>query len=759
MSAKKSFAQHLQEIEQEAARAASRVRLAHSKVHSALDESVTPPTPLTAWPENTPAVTPSTGAAQLASMQREQVRMAWDLSVLKRAMPELEAAATMSGRMAEGFRSQQESYAKGRVAGDLALEEMRTLLQQSREEANSLRARNADLEREISALRHASAGAELAPRTPHTGRSGSMAGALSPLSPLLVGLDETDPTRSRGSAYWRRARMCLKIASIADYWSKQSARSASGGGPGYMGTPMPGRMPGGDGVGALPMGAAVTADGSPVPPRLAAISRKVDVAVGEAVARSLLDVALVDSAPEDPAGGSSPAKRKRASEAEKAKAAAAAATAAAERVVAAASQETLAAAERAALQPRLEALLAAAASGAAFADAMAHMPASVGAIASAVAVVIDQNMPPLTAHLHTIIKDGVAAAVRQLQARATTGGARADEEAARAKTTAVMTTLHAAVDNVRQQFVVGLRSSIPPAVAEALGKPLLDALCEAAVSSRCEKLRALADATEITARIWEEVAIVQDFVAGVSKAGPQPWLLSLLLQEVKVALPEALESYIASHIANHLDPYIDGEVTSPEEERGTSPMYALICKAYEREHGRELPAPAEVVLALYVRHGICKSNVRAARAAPHPSHACAPLSLSLSAPHPRLCALTRCTCAAICFSPVCVAQAYQCFTDLVMGQGRLPIMGDPQMTHCRALGVALEKAIEKDFGKQHAKIQGVPISAQLVEELAKQHSDRLFFDHQKNAERLAEANRVGELGRKEEMKRIFGIEI
>ena len=114
------------------------------------------------------------------------------------------------------------------------------------------------------------------------------------------------------------------------------------------------------------------------------------------------------------------------------------------------------------------------------------------------------------------------------------------------------------------------------------------------------------------------------------------------------------------------------------------------------------------------------------------------LSLSLSLRPTRASVLTRCTCAAICFSPVCVAQAYQCFTDLVMGQGRLPIMGDPQMTHCRALGVALEKAIEKDFGKQHAKIQGV---------------------HQKNAERLAEANRVGELGRKEEMKRIFGIEI
>ena len=46
-----------------------------------------------------------------------------------------------------------------------------------------------------------------------------------------------------------------------------------------------------------------------------------------------------------------------------------------------------------------------------------------------------------------------------------------------------------------------------------------------------------------------------------------------------------------------------------------------------------------------------------------------------------------------------------------------------------------------------------------MEELAKSHGERLFVDHQKAAERLAEANRVGEIGRKEEMKRIFGIEI
>ena len=318
---------------------------------------------------------------------------------------------------------------------------------------------------------------------------------------------------------------------------------------------------------------------------------------------------------------------------------------------------------------------------------------------------------------------------------------------------------------------------------EKLRKEIVDQLCTVAVGERCERLRALSSEDALTSRVWEEVAIAQDFIAGVSKAGPQPWLLSLLLQacapppyhpptrlppsshphktahmsphtsaavphfwllrwlplfwllhplphfwllhclphvwlfhsrplqEEKVLLPEALEDYIASHISSHLDPYIDGDVTNAKEERGTSPMYDLLTQKYQKEHGRELPAPQEVVLALYLRHGIGKSN------------------------------------------------AYQCFTDLVMGQGRLPIMGEPQTRHCKALGVALADAVAKDFGKGSAKIQGVAITPAMIEQLAKTHSDRLFFDHQKNAERLAEANREGEIGRKAEMKRIFGIEV
>lgn len=37
--------------------------------------------------------------------QRENMRMSWDLSVLKRTLPEIESAALMSGRMLEVTRS------------------------------------------------------------------------------------------------------------------------------------------------------------------------------------------------------------------------------------------------------------------------------------------------------------------------------------------------------------------------------------------------------------------------------------------------------------------------------------------------------------------------------------------------------------------------------------------------------------------------------------------------------------------------------
>lgn len=94
-----------------------------------------------------------------------------------------------------------------------------------------------------------------------------------------------------------------------------------------------------------------------------------------------------------------------------------------------------------------------------------------------------------------------------------------------------------------------------------------------------------------------------------------------------------------------------------------------------------------------------------------------------------------------------------------MGQGRLPLAGPEFERHIVGLGKALTLAVERDFGQEHNSIQGVPVTAGLVETLAREHSTQLFVGHHHMSEKLAEANRMGELGRKDEVKRIFGLDI
>ena len=133
--------------------------------------------------------------------------------------------------------------------------------------------------------------------------------------------------------------------------------------------------------------------------------------------------------------------------------------------------------ERALWQANVAALISGASSSPALLEAMEQRKAWVMAIATSTGVVVDQNMPPLVAHLRTIIKDGVAASVRSLHARAISGASTPDEASAVPKAKGVMSTLVAAVDNVQQQFIVGLRS-VSPVIAAQLGKGLLNNLCK-----------------------------------------------------------------------------------------------------------------------------------------------------------------------------------------------------------------------------------------------------------------------------------------
>jgi hypothetical protein len=100
-----------------------------------------------------------------------------------------------------------------------------------------------------------------------------------------------------------------------------------------------------------------------------------------------------------------------------------------------------------------------------------------------------------------------------------------------------------------------------------------------------------------------------------------------------------------------------------------------------------------------------------------------------------------------------------CFGELLMGQGRLPVPPYEQDAHFAALGKALSVAVLRDFGPEHSTIQGLPVGAALVEQLAREHSRLLFLQQQILGNHLAEANRLGEVGRKDEMKRIFNIDM
>ena len=100
-----------------------------------------------------------------------------------------------------------------------------------------------------------------------------------------------------------------------------------------------------------------------------------------------------------------------------------------------------------------------------------------------------------------------------------------------------------------------------------------------------------------------------------------------------------------------------------------------------------------------------------------------------------------------------------CFGELLMGQGRLPVAPYEQDAHFAALGKALNVAVLRDFGPDHCTIQGLPVGAGLVEQMAREHSRLLFLQQQLFGNHLAEANRLGEVGRKDEMKRIFNIDM
>lgn len=69
-----------------------------------------------------------------------------------------------------------------------------------------------------------------------------------------------------------------------------------------------------------------------------------------------------------------------------------------------------------------------------------------------------------------------------------------------------------------------------------------------------------------------QVRIMQGFLSEVGREGTEGWLLALLTGKTSLDMPPELDAFISTSIASHMDPYLDGEISSPEEERNTLPL-------------------------------------------------------------------------------------------------------------------------------------------------------------------------------------------
>lgn len=315
---------------------------------------------------------------------------------------------------------------------------------------------------------------------------------LMPLSPLLVGLDESGSV-SRGKAYWRRANMYLKIASIADYWQAASHDRR------HVGTPLPGSSSRIAPSASASGGEAVVELELTMAPQLRQAKSRLEEAVRGAVISLVLAYKLEGSF-EDKGHDLDSLLR----------AAAVSAADETEPPPMPTSVKEFDSNDAGQLwQHKLAAAREEATGGGFFRELAAQAPSLAEAIITSTEVVVDQNVPPLLEHLRTILHDKCASSVRQLQTKAAEVPAGVGEDEAVLKARAVMLALEQAIANVQEQFIVGLRAAIKQPVAAQLGKGLCQRLCEQAVAHRCDSLRGITTEEEMRTRIWEEARTVQ----------------------------------------------------------------------------------------------------------------------------------------------------------------------------------------------------------------------------------------------------------
>jgi hypothetical protein len=196
---------------------------------------------------------------------------------------------------------------------------------------------------------------------------------------------------------------------------------------------------------------------------------------------------------------------------------------------------------------------------------------------------------------------------------------------------------------------------------------------------------------------------------------PLLWLQAFVLGASGLELPEELDGWLTTAVARHLDPFIDGEAARREgggEDSGL--LTERLVRMLDKDCSvRGVTAPAirpRDVLVVYLRHAITKMN------------------------------------------------ALYGFQDHIPGLGRAPTSSDEQTTHARRLGVALERALERDFSPDERCVASLPITSDLVAQLSLTHLSGCILYSQSLSNALAAANAEGQEARRRERVRIWGSE-
>jgi hypothetical protein len=181
--------------------------------------------------------------------------------------------------------------------------------------------------------------------------------------------------------------------------------------------------------------------------------------------------------------------------------------------------------------------------------ALASAPTWVKAVTGAADSFVGGSLPQIESHLRGVVRDATAAAVRELQARAAAdGGAGVGHSAAAEAGARVNAVLRAAIASVQQQLTQGLVNAVraDPAAA-ACPAPLLGRMCVRAVAATCEPLAMLTSEAEISAHILEEVAVARAVAAAMARpGGAQAWLREFVLGREGAPVAEETEAFIAT---------------------------------------------------------------------------------------------------------------------------------------------------------------------------------------------------------------------